>query len=323
MKKPFVVAVAMGLATSALFAQTLNVTAPGLIGAKLFDSTPGYTISGMGAGATGDIYYLETHGAGASTTLYKRHASSSYTSAQVLFSYGAFVFGSFVVVESGKVYFGESSRGTVRSVNLDGSGLALIGTVVGNFDMAFSGAGAFVSANPDLTFANPQNQVVKLDLGTGVTDVILDATPDFSGPLEFDASGALLYGAAKSSIGGIYGYSVAAVAGAIGASSIALTPPANRVVNNGANQFLAFAGGSALWQDDFSTLRLYDLATGTGATVASTPHTMGHLDAEGGVLYANVTNFATTRSAVFAVVPEPSATLLLALGVLAFARRRK
>jgi hypothetical protein len=324
MKKTTIIAALLCAASSALFAQTLNVTAPGYSGMKLFDSTTGFTITGMGADLSGDIFYLETDGSfSASTTLYKRTASSGYATATPLFSYGAFVFGSFVAVEGGKVYFGESSTNSIRSINLDGSSPALLATVVGNFDMAFSAAGAFVSANPDTTFTNPQNQVVKLDLGNGATDLILNATPDFSGPIEFDAAGALLYGAAKSSIGGIYSYSVAEVTSAIGGSAITLTPPANRVVNNGANQFLAFAGGTSVWQDDFTTLRLFDLATGTGATVASTPQFIGHLDAKDGALFANVTNFGTNTSAVFKVVPEPSTVLLLAFGSLVSLRRRR
>ena len=325
MKRNILAAALFCAASTALFAQTLNVTAPGYSGTKLFDSTAGFTITGMASDASGDIYYIETDGVGsAGTVLYKRTAVSGYAGAAPLFSYGSFVYGAFVSVEGGKVYFGESSTGSIRSVNLDGSSPVLIGTVAGNFDMAFSASGAFVSANPDTTFVNPQNRVVRLDLGTGVTDLILDATPDYSGPIEFDDSGAMIYGVANGAIGGIYRYAAAQVAGAIGASSFTLSPPTNRIAPAGGNQYLAHAGGDTLWQVDFDTLRLFDTASGTAATIAATPHTMGHLDAEGGVLFANVTNFgATKRSAVFAVVPEPSSALLLVLGSLAFIRRRK
>jgi hypothetical protein len=324
MKKTTAVAALLCAASTALFAQTLNVTAPGYSGTKLFDSTAGFTITGMGAAPSGDIYYIETDGAfTAGTTLYKRTAASGYATATPLYSYGAFVFGSFVVVEGGKVYFGENSTNTIRSINLDGSSPSLIATVVGNYDMAFSGAGAFVSSNPDVTFANPQSNVAKLDLGTGATDLILNATPDYSGPIEFDSAGALLYGAAKSAIGGIYGYSAAEVAAATGSGAIVLTSPTNRVVNNGANQYLAYENGTELWQDDFATLRLYDLATGSGSAIATTPQFIGQLDAKGGVLYANVTNFSTNQSSVFAVVPEPSSILLLAFGSLVLLRRWK
>lgn len=325
MKKLTVIAAAFAAATSALFAQTLNVTAPGFSGAKLFNSTSGFTITGMGADSSANVYYLETDSAfAASTRLYKRTAAGGYATATSLFNYGAALFGSFVVVQGGKVYFGESSSNTIRSVNLDGTSPALIATVINNFDLAFSGSNAFVSANPDTTFNNPQNKVSTLNLSTGATQVVLDATPDFSGPVEFDASGNLIYGVAKSSIGGIYRYSAAAVATAISSSTpIALTPPTGRVIANGGNQYLAYAGGTALWQDDFSALTRYDLSTGVGTAIGSTTDTLGNLDYAGTTLYANVTNFSTNNSAVFAVVPEPSSAILLALGALALVRRRR
>ena len=59
------------------------------------------------------------------------------------------------------------------------------------------------------------------------------------------------------------------------------------------------------------------------ANIASTTNGLGNLDYAGGALYATVTNFGANQSAVFAVVPEPSSAVLLALGALAFARRRR
>ena len=325
MKKLTIIAAALAAATSALFAQTLNVTAPGYSGAKLFNSTPGFTISGMGADSSGTVYYLESDGASTvSTKLYKRTAAGGYASATQLFNYGSALFGSFVVVQGGKVYFGESSSNTIRSVNLDGTSPALIGTVVNNYDLAFSGGSAFVSANPDTTFANPQSKVSKIDLSTGATQVVLNATPDFSGPVEFDAAGNLIYGVAKSTIGGIYRYSAAAVAAALSTSTpIVLTPPTGRVIANGGNQYLAYAGGTSLWQDDFTALTRYDLGTGVGTAIGTTTDTLGNLDYAGTTLYTSVTNFSTNNSAIFAVVPEPSSAVLLALGVLALRRRRR
>ncbi len=325
MKKLTVIAAALAAVAPALFAQTLNVTAPGYSGAKLFDSTPGFTISGLAADSSGNVYYLELDGGSTSSTkLYKRTAAGGYAMATQLFDYGARVFGSFVVAQAGRIYFGESSANTIRSVNPDGTSPLLNGTVFHNFDLAFSGGTAFVSADPDTTGSNSQNRVSTLNLATGATQVVLNATPDFSGPIEFDVSGNLIYGVAKSTIGGIYRYTAAAVAAAIATSTpIVLTPPNGRVIANGGNQYLAYAGGTTLWQDDFSTLTRYDLGTAVGTTVGTTTDTLGNLDYAGTTLYASVTNFSTNNSAVIVVVPEPSSAILLALGALALARRRR
>ena len=122
MKKLPLIIAAFAAATSALFAQTLNVTAPGYSGVKLFNSTPGFTITGMGADSSGSVYYLETDGSfAANTKLYKRTAAGGYATATPLFDYGSVLFGSFVTVQAGKVYFGESSTNTIRSINSDGT----------------------------------------------------------------------------------------------------------------------------------------------------------------------------------------------------------
>lgn len=239
MKNLFAISAAFAAVSSALFAQNLTVAAPGFSGSKLFDSTPGFTITGMGADSAKSIYYIETDSnfsMPANARLLKRNATDGYLSATPLFDFGGSVFGSFVTIESGKVYFGESSSGAIRSMNLDGTAPLLIGSVTGNYDLAFSGGNAFVSANADTTFANPVSKVSTFNLATGAMQTVLDARPDYSGPIEFDDSGALLYGVARSSIGDIYRYSSGAVANAIATTPIELSPPANRVIDNGSNQ---------------------------------------------------------------------------------------
>lgn len=321
MKRHLLNCAAFLAASTALFAQTLSITGPGYSGVKLFDSTAGFTITGIGADSSGTVYYLETDGAfAASTKLYKRSAADAYASATPLFDYGSVVYGSFVVAHGGKIYFGENSANSIRSIDSGGTGAALIGTVVGNYDMAFSGGQAFVSANPDtFPFSNPRNKVLSLDLGTGATATILDATPDYSGPLDFDSTGALIYGVANGAIGGIYRYSVSDLAGA----PLTLTPPDRRVIANGLNQYLAYGGGATLWHDNFSTLTAYDLGTFTAQTIATTDETLGYLDSQGGILFASVTDFGASRSAVFAVAPEPSSVLLLMCGSAMLLRRRR
>ena len=119
-------AVIVAGASSALNAQSLNITSPNFSSTKLFDSTPGFTITGLGAGNGGEIFYIESDGAfppAANTRLYKRLPGDGYATPTLVFDFNAPLFGSFVVLNGGKVYFGESSTGAIRSVNPDGTGL--------------------------------------------------------------------------------------------------------------------------------------------------------------------------------------------------------
>ncbi len=313
--------------TGALVAQSLNITAAGYAGSKLFDSTPGFTITGLGADSGGDLYYLETDAAfpaAASTTLYKRSFSENYARAVPLFNYGAPLFGAFVVVQSGHVYFGESSTGSIRSINPDGSGLLTLGSVTGVYDLAFSAGNAFVSANPETDFAKPpRNKVYRFDLGTGVTDAILDTGGDYSGPIEFDGAGNLLYGgSAVLSVQDLHAFSPAEIASAFGPTELNLAPPTHRLIANGKNVYLAFAGGTSLWKDDFNTLTLHNLSGLGSQTVGTTQESLGNLDYAAGLLFASVTNFSAGRSSVYQVasIPEGSPQLLLISAMVLFAR---
>src|SRR6187402_2256167 len=151
-------------------AQTLTITAPDYAASKLFDSSPGRTITGMGASAAGDVFYLETDAAfppALVTTLSKRIAADDYVTAIPLFSFSTPAFGAFVVFHDGTVYFGESSAGTIHAIAADGSGHRLVGTVPGVYDLSFSGADAYVSANPETDFSKPpRNEISRFDLTT-------------------------------------------------------------------------------------------------------------------------------------------------------------
>ena len=334
MKKLIIISAAIAALHASLDAQTLNVTAPGFSGVKLFDTTAGFTITGLAAASNGDVYYLETDSAFADNTrLYKRTAASGYAvPATPLFDLGAPVFGSFVTLGGGLVFFGESSANTIYAIHPDGSGGTALGTVVNNYDAAFAGGSLFISHNPETNFLNPpKNRVSKFDLllmgsafTLGPADTIIDTVGDYSGPVEMDANGALFYGASGANgIDDLYRFSAAEVAGAFGPASLTLDG-AHRLLANGANAYLAPGDGAALWQSDYAALTLIDTNTATSSAIGTTPDSLGQLDFANGELFASVTKFSTSRSSVFGVVPEPGAAALLAgaLGILALRRRR-
>ena len=315
--------------TTRCLAQTLTVAAPDYGAAKLFESSPGFTITGMGASPGGDLFYLEGDAAfppTAATTLYKRSAANGYAIAAPLFQFGTPAFGAFVVFHEGTVYFGESSAGTIHAVAADGTGHAVLGTVPGVYDLSFAGNSAFVSANSETDFGKPpRNKISAFDLGSGALDSVLDTGGDYSGALEFDAAGNLLYGAtAVGAIRDVHAFSAAEIASAIGPGELTLSPPSHRIIENGKNVYLAFAGPGTLWSDDFTSLRMSDLPAGTGRMIATTGDTLGHLDVADGDLFVNVTSFSAGKSAIFAVepIPEPRGVALLAVGLVGLSQRR-
>ncbi len=326
-------AILFAAAASAATLADLTISDPAHAGSRLFDSTPGFTITGLAADSSGDVFYIESDSFNysANATLYRRSASDGYASATPIFDLGPGVFGSFVISVGGRVVFGESSTNAIRAINPDGTGLDLLGTVPNNYDAAFSGGSLYLSHNVELNFFNPpKNRVSKFDLiadGAGglmlaAADTILAFDGDYSGPLEF-AAGALFYGASGyGSVQGLYHYSAAEVAAAIGPG--VFTRDDHLFSPNGANTALAYEPGAGLWQDSFSgALLLYDPANATVRTIGSTSASLGHLEFAADALFVNVTNFSTAQSSVFIVVPEPSAALLLLAALPVFARRRR
>ena len=172
MKKLIIISAAHTTLPISLHAQTLNVTAPGFSGTKLFDSNAGFTITGIAADTNGDIYYLETDGSfhRGHPTL-QAHGGQRFHAAPAapLFDLGGAVFGSFVTLGGGKVFFGESSTNKIYAINPDGSGSNTLGTVVDrNFDAAYAAGNLFVSNNVETNFQNPpKNRVSGIHPHTG------------------------------------------------------------------------------------------------------------------------------------------------------------
>lgn len=112
-----------------------------------------------------------------------------------LFTPPTSVFGSFVKTSPSGTFllFGESSNNQVWKVPVDGSTPSVVATINFVFDLTFQDDQiAFVSAAP--VFG--QNQILRLDLATGTTDVIADFI-GASGVLACDSAGTLFYGEAS------------------------------------------------------------------------------------------------------------------------------
>jgi hypothetical protein len=319
--------------TGPLHGQSLNITNPGFSTTKLFDSSPNFTITGLAVGPSGDVFYIETHsGFALNARLLKRSASDGYTNAIPLFEFGGPVFGSFVALDGGKVFFGESSSGSIRSINPDGTGVDTLGTVGGNYDVAFAGGSLYLSHNPG--GQNPRTKVSKFDLvpdGTGglmfsASKVAIDTPADFTGPVELGPGGDFFYGGSGSfGMENLFRFGAGEIAAAVAETGPVLNLDAPHLfLANGSNAYLAFDGEDGLWHSNFGTLDVIDTDTAGSTPVATSTDSIGQLEFVAGVVFANVTVSTFDRSAVYAVVPEPSSAALLALvGIAVIGMRRR
>lgn len=328
MKTLLLAGAALAVSTGIIHAQALTITASGYATTKLFDSTAGFTITGMAAAPNGDVYYIETDSVfnGANSRLLRRSASDGYVSASPIFDFGGFVFGSVVETGGGLVIFGESSTGAIRAVNADLT-IDALGIIPGNYDVAISGSSLFVSHNPGFTPANRISQFTLVSDGLGGSQLsaaeLLLATNDYSGPVEIDPAGSLYYGGPNVvAAPDLFRFSAAEVAAAASAGPDLAIDAAHRFLANGTNAYLALDDSGALWQSSFSALNRIDTATPGSEVIGTTPDSIGYLDFAGSMLFASVTNSSYDRSAVYTVVPEPSSAALLMLGLGALAGRR-
>lgn len=313
--------------TAAADAQTLNITAPGYTATPLFLTTPGFTLGGLAFDGSANAYYIENNFT-AGAMLYRRSPLDGYASAAPLFTLGttSSSYGSFVTFSSGKILFGDGN-GPIRSINSDGTDVDLLGSVANNYDAVFLGGSLYVSHG--IGFNPPTNRISKFELvpdgagfALGAADTIVAADGDYSGPLEFDSSGNLYYAASGSaSVTGLFKFSAAEVLAAFGPTELTLDA-SHRIADGLGGSALAFGGGDDLWHDRFSgEFNLIDADDGSIQPIGSSPDDPGSMDYVGDTLYVGVSTF--TRSAVYAVVPEPSCALLALLGLTALAARRR
>jgi hypothetical protein len=309
-------------------AQSLTITAPGYSGYDLFAASPGYVVAGVATDGS-RIWYVESDaafGGNLPTKIWSRTFNGvSAGPATLVHDFQTPLFGSFLSLQSGSLYFGENSLGGIYAINPTTLAVDPLGTVAGNYD-AVSFGGALLISHYSGTGNKVARFALEPDGGTGLAlsapDLILDTGTEFSGPLEI-ASSSLIYGSAST---GLYRYFLTEVAAAIGPAQLSLDV-AHRFLSNGANSYLGPTSGTFVWRDSFDSNEIQRIEIGTGAVsaIATTNGTLGNLDAVGTTLIAAATQYgATTTSHVFAVVPEPSTCILglAAVALLPLRRRR-
>ena len=303
---------------STVAAQSLT---SGLPTTELFHTNFGESITGVEVDGSSLYYLLQRNGA--STQLVRRSALDGYSTPAVLFDYGTAAYGSFVKEFGGKLYFAESSANTLRTFDLGTSAVATLATVGAAYDIDFSAGYGWLSANPGYA----GNQIVKLDLTTGVTTSVL-TSGDYSGPLAFGGT-SLYYGTtAYAATTGIYRYT----AGELSIGGLSLDAGHLWEANAGNAYFEMLEGQPGfLARTDFAQVTIQDLITpGSAVSIAASADFIGNLASDSTGLVVSVTDYngggsVDDRSAVFRVIPEPGTASLLALavGLLGFRRRLK
>lgn len=306
-------------ATVAATAQTLTVSAPGYTAAKLFETAVGETIGGLDFSGAGDVYYL-VRTFGGTTKLQVRTPADGYSTSTTLHDFGSAVYGSFVTLHAGKLYYGENSAGTIRVHDISLHSDALLATVTNNYDLAIAPGGTgYLSENRGYA----GNKASTLDLSSGGTSVRLTSL-DYSGPVGADDQGRLYYGGTAFGIGGgIYRYSAAEVA----AGGLTLDAGHQWVSNSNGNAYFAFNDAGNLWQTDFAGLGFFNTTTAAFTAIGSTTDSLGNLAADSAQLLASVTAYGASssldKSAVFRVVPEPASAILALAGLASLIVRRR
>ncbi|HNR98563.1 MAG TPA: hypothetical protein PKX48_02095 [Planctomycetota bacterium] len=110
------------------------------------------------------------------------------------------VFGSFVKARGGKVYFGESTNGTITEIELATKAWRVVEVAAFNMDLAFDAAGRpFVSAlSPNGSVDKPLNGIFLLDLDPATPPDLVVEVPGYSGPLAFGPGGDLFVATAAA-----------------------------------------------------------------------------------------------------------------------------
>lgn len=334
--KKLILCAALLAACHSLRSQTLNVTASGWTGTSLFQTSTGFSLGGLDVDSSGNIYYLEVGpNSATSTRLYMRTAAD-YSTAIPLFDFGGTRrFGSFVRLHGGDIYFGESSVGTIWRGTLNGTSpitptaydpdsTPATADYTFNYDFTFDGNDAYLVRDA----SNAEPHIYKFDIGTGVVSAKVDASGEYAGPVASNGAGKLYYGGSglnadfSPGAANIYGFDTASLTG----SEVPLTS-GTLLFDNGSNSYLTVGAGNQLFEDNFSSLRLYDVGASSVTVLGSATggSFLGNLTFAGSTLYVttSVGSNASAKSAVYSVTPEPASGLLAGLGAACLAIRRR
>lgn len=331
MKKSVLTAVfltAISICSSNLPGQTFT-PAPGFQASLAFDHGANSGISGLALSDGGDMLYFERLGGETRLMLRPSTGGGTFGSPVELFNYESDPFASFVTVSGNTVYFAESSAGTIRTVQLDGTSPQLLATVSGSYELSV-GTQSYLSADASGT----TNEIFLFDTSDGSTQSVVDTEGDFSGPIALLSNGNLLYGTTSfisDSTPGLYQFTALQLADAASSGTPLTLADGELLFANAGNQYLALENDETLWQSlspfgSEAEVNLYDLTLETvrqaGLTGSSNEFISG-LAFHDGWLYVSITDWTIDSTVVFAVIPEPSAALFLAFGLLAMALRRR
>jgi hypothetical protein len=341
--KAALAALLLGLSCAGAFGQALDLQ-NGFQQQSLLNvptSTGGFDFD-----SSGNIDYIGGASYNSSDTqLIQASEASGYTTLTPLADYGSeanpvSTYGSFVTVHGSTVYYGDSVGGgninsSSDSITTPTPSPTVIANMPLNYDMAFSGNTAFVSAN----ITGTGNVVDVLNLSTGVYKTVLQ-TSDNSGPIAFSASGQLIYGGsgyispAYGGVNNIYLFSAASVQNAINTGTPLQLANAQTVISNSGSSDFALVGNQ-LYQafnslSGLATITDYNLTTLTSTvigTVGSQGYYFSGMSAyNGNLTVAETDGYSNTDFIqVTASVPEPGVTSLGIAGCLLIvvAMRRK
>lgn len=298
---------------------------------SIYYHLPGSTIQGFDFDSVGNLYLSRDN-----------QYITKFTPGEgesILYDEGTSKYGSFLTVNDGKVYFGETTSHTVKSIPV-GGGLPTVEFVSDwNYDFAFNATGqAFLSAP-----SSPGSNSIYYWNGTTLDWII--SLGGYSGPLTFDRGGNLFYGFTTMGSSEIVYFTENQID-----TAIATGDTGNAELHAGdwtvyasglnANSGLAFDDDiykqdifAASWQG--TVTRVYDSnqweTFGTGDSPSFIRFLPGSGEFEmgsgtdGGALFVLCTDWGMGESALFKVtpIPEPASFVLCAFGLITLVSRHR